>query len=525
MDMIYFGEGGSYPFRTGYNYPQVNPHCKYEFPSACSYANFNQGAEGNGYFSPTMGPYGPFSQAAAATCASYFQRKGGRIKGHGGVNQLGGVFVNGRPLPEVVRNRIVDLAHQGVRPCDISRQLRVSHGCVSKILGRYYETGSIRPGVIGGSKPKVATPKVVDAITQYKIDNPTMFAWEIRDRLLAENVCSQDNVPSVSSINRIVRNQASDRAKLEPSHENEHQQSPTSMTGDLVSHSSSSPNGDGSQRPSGGYTISGILNTPTTAKRKGDSDSVTNGNNDGERLDLWYERQAKIPRTEDSSIEQAQILPNGQVAVYATGYPQFTANPSTEVKQEFHITTGNSTDSHNSAGAYSPAIGSSISPINTAATPGINERKPVIVTVISEHSETPPLKYEEATNNNEPSPTSKSSTPNISGSTTFTELKPVPSVTPINQYTPLPSIGQFSSKHLAPAISYSTNPTPYSSQSAVNSTVPLMLNQVGSIYNTGNVPAGDYTTYNSVPYTQYGSAPYTIDPSYMRYGAPSGLLM
>ncbi|KAK7919054.1 hypothetical protein WMY93_010338 [Mugilogobius chulae] len=76
---------------------------------------------------------------------------------HGGVNQLGGVFVNGRPLPDVVRQRIVELAHQGVRPCDISRQLRVSHGCVSKILGRYYETGSIKPGVIGGSKPKVAT--------------------------------------------------------------------------------------------------------------------------------------------------------------------------------------------------------------------------------------------------------------------------------------------------------------------------------------------------------------------------------
>ncbi|XP_057674927.1 paired box protein Pax-8 isoform X1 [Corythoichthys intestinalis] len=125
--------------------------------------------------------------------------------GHGGLNQLGGMFVNGRPLPEVIRQRIVDMAHQGVRPCDISRQLRVSHGCVSKILGRYYETGSIKPGVIGGSKPKVATPKVVDKIAEYKRQNPTMFAWEIRDRLLAEAVCDGDTVPSVSSINRIIR--------------------------------------------------------------------------------------------------------------------------------------------------------------------------------------------------------------------------------------------------------------------------------------------------------------------------------
>merc|ERR1719464_911804 len=131
--------------------------------------------------------------------------------GHGGVNQLGGVFVNGRPLPDVVRQRIVELAHQGVRPCDISRQLRVSHGCVSKILSRYYETGNFKAGVIGGSKPKVATPHVVDAISKYKKENPTMFAWEIRERLVSDAVCPQDGVPSVSSINRIVRNKVVER--------------------------------------------------------------------------------------------------------------------------------------------------------------------------------------------------------------------------------------------------------------------------------------------------------------------------
>ncbi|KAF0300672.1 Paired box protein Pax-2-A [Amphibalanus amphitrite] len=135
--------------------------------------------------------------------------------GHGGVNQLGGVFVNGRPLPDMVRHKIVELAHNGVRACDISRQLRVSHGCVSKILSRFSETGSFKAGVIGGSKPKVATPHVVDAIAKYKRENPTMFAWEIRDRLLLEGVCSQESVPSVSSVNRIVRNRAADACRAD----------------------------------------------------------------------------------------------------------------------------------------------------------------------------------------------------------------------------------------------------------------------------------------------------------------------
>ncbi len=125
---------------------------------------------------------------------------------YGEVNQLGGVFVNGRPLPNAIRIRIIELAQLGVRPCDISRQLKVSHGCVSKILARYNETGSILPGTIGGSKPRVTTPKVVDAIRAYKEKDPGIFAWEIRDKLLADGICDKFNVPSVSSISRILRN-------------------------------------------------------------------------------------------------------------------------------------------------------------------------------------------------------------------------------------------------------------------------------------------------------------------------------
>ncbi|NP_001315326.1 paired box protein Pax-3b [Danio rerio] len=141
--------------------------------------------------------------------------------GQGRVNQLGGVFINGRPLPNHIRHKIVEMAHHGIRPCVISRQLRVSHGCVSKILCRYQETGSIRPGAIGGTKSKTTSPDVEKRVEEYKRENPGIFSWEIRDKLLKEGICDRNNVPTVSSISRIMRGRSGTRADEEEEEEDE----------------------------------------------------------------------------------------------------------------------------------------------------------------------------------------------------------------------------------------------------------------------------------------------------------------
>lgn len=70
---------------------------------------------------------------------------------------------------------------------------------------RYRLFGTTHPGLIGGSKPKVATPDVVRRIREYKANNPQIFAWQIRESLQKEGLCPADKLPSVSSINRIVR--------------------------------------------------------------------------------------------------------------------------------------------------------------------------------------------------------------------------------------------------------------------------------------------------------------------------------
>lgn len=85
------------------------------------------------------------------------------------------------------------------------------------------ETGSIRPGVIGGSKPRVATPDIEKRIEEYRKENPGIFSWEIRDRLIKEGLCDRTTAPSVSSISRLLR--GPNGTKDELGHKGQHKHS------------------------------------------------------------------------------------------------------------------------------------------------------------------------------------------------------------------------------------------------------------------------------------------------------------
>ncbi|XP_054706770.1 paired box protein Pax-2-like [Uloborus diversus] len=449
---------------------------------------------------------------------------------HGGVNQLGGVFVNGRPLPDMVRQRIVELAHQGVRPCDISRQLRVSHGCVSKILGRYYETGSIKPGVIGGSKPKVATPKVVDAISNYKKQNPTMFAWEIRDRLLADGICDQDNIPSVSSINRIVRNKAAEKAKHVVTSSCNSPSPQMTSTVIVTSHPD--------QRPS--YSINGILGIPNplednsnSNKRKRDeqdnSDPLVSDSQDvnlHQQLKDEEEEEAKRQRThyngdqlyntqqmwskwaKQDDLQKTMLvelsgapspLSNGGLHYATLQQPQYTSEAFADHLKHDLVSYDVGLTSHiQTTAVYSPPLGSgSLTPLTPISMQEVKQQLVVNPGNVLDNT------YVTVGNSGEvcggsPSPAKAELN---EGTSALTVLQPVHSpLSPNATYTPLPSFSQY--------------------PSVTTMTVPG--SGVAAVPGTEYSYASPYTQYSTSPYATYGYTTSSIvtDPSYYYSSRP-----
>lgn len=107
------------------------------------FSGFWEGGTGGGVSPPPSGGTAKSSEGKRDSHCPFFPSP--HLAGHSGVNQLGGVFVNGRPLPDSTRQKIVELAHSGARPCDISRILQVKMRLASPVRAVLRLPGSTNP--------------------------------------------------------------------------------------------------------------------------------------------------------------------------------------------------------------------------------------------------------------------------------------------------------------------------------------------------------------------------------------------
>ncbi|CAB4013405.1 paired box Pax-7-like, partial [Paramuricea clavata] len=120
-------------------------------------------------------------------------------------NNLGGTYVRGKSTPSIIRSRIVLLFYDGKSMKDISDDVKLSVEGVRKILNSYFETHSISAKLPPGKDHSVITDNVLEHIEWYKTQKPSIYAREIRDRLIRQGVSDENHAPSNSAIAYSIR--------------------------------------------------------------------------------------------------------------------------------------------------------------------------------------------------------------------------------------------------------------------------------------------------------------------------------
>ena len=122
-------------------------------------------------------------------------------------NHLRGNFLNGKPTPLILRQRIIYKYVQGVPISKISNDLQISERGVRNIVSSYEETESMAPKEHYGREHYKASDEVLQYIEYMKIKKPSMYGREIKNKLLELGICNDNTVPSRQTISHVLRHE------------------------------------------------------------------------------------------------------------------------------------------------------------------------------------------------------------------------------------------------------------------------------------------------------------------------------
>ena len=87
---------------------------------------------------------------------------------------------------------------QGQPFSKISKTTGLTTRGAQKICKQYENTGSLAPSQRAGGARRVLMNNVVEHIEYYKMCKPSIYNKEIREKLISEGVCTEQNVSSIS---------------------------------------------------------------------------------------------------------------------------------------------------------------------------------------------------------------------------------------------------------------------------------------------------------------------------------------
>ena len=117
----------------------------------------------------------------------------------------GQIYDMGRSYPQVIRENVLDLHNNGLSIREIGAQARVSNGFITKVLKEYNERNySIPQKALCGRKNSILTENVRSYLEVEKLNQASIYSYELQKRLLLDGVCLPAEIPSQSSITKYL---------------------------------------------------------------------------------------------------------------------------------------------------------------------------------------------------------------------------------------------------------------------------------------------------------------------------------
>ena len=121
------------------------------------------------------------------------------------INHTGGLYDNGRSLPQFIRERVLDLHHEGVSQRGIAQELSTSRHFVQNVIRDYDATNSSCQPAKSHKGHFVPTPNAMECIESEKLCKPSVYCTELQNRLVLDGVVHPADLLHASTISYFLR--------------------------------------------------------------------------------------------------------------------------------------------------------------------------------------------------------------------------------------------------------------------------------------------------------------------------------
>lgn len=120
-------------------------------------------------------------------------------------NQNGGIYDNGRRNSRLLRERVLDLNHQGFSQRRIAQEVRSSRHFVNNVLLEYDITNSNQPPAKKHKGRTVLSPDACECIEVEKLCKPSVYAAELQNRLVFDGIVHPLDIPHRATIGHYLK--------------------------------------------------------------------------------------------------------------------------------------------------------------------------------------------------------------------------------------------------------------------------------------------------------------------------------